>query len=133
MIIMNNEKIYALYVRTDDTNSSYMKYQLCVTFSSKIHKDFSAPIDIYLDFDHSGNSTQRPGFSQLVQDIKDEKICTVVVADIQRITEDTEFLKEFKTFCSKYKVNIIDVSQSPDTTNFRAEIAEMLSLDDQAE
>lgn len=44
-------------------------------------------IDFYIDDGYSGTTFDRPGFKEMIRDITDEKVNTIIVKDLSRLGE----------------------------------------------
>ncbi len=88
--IMNNYKV-AGYLRIskeekEQTNSIANQKQIINSYI-KNKKDFKL-VDYYIDDGYSGTNFNRPGFKKLLEDIKNEKVNTIIVKDLSRFARN---------------------------------------------
>lgn len=74
------------------------------------------PLRIYKDIGISAKDQKRPGFQELIDDIKQGKICMVVVTKLDRITRSLKDLIFLKDLFEEYDVAFVALTQNLDTS-----------------
>lgn len=70
----------------------------------------------YKDEGISAKDTKRPGFEELMQDIKAGRIQVVIVTRLDRITRSLKDLIEMMEFLQQYNAKLVSLTESIDTT-----------------
>lgn len=112
IVLENTEAIYARQsIDKKDSLSIDTQIEKCKALTSD-----SNACKIYIDKGFSGKNTNRPGFKDLMDDIKDGKINKVIVYKLDRLSRSTlDFgllMNEFK----KYDVSFHSISETFDTS-----------------
>ena len=98
-------------------NSIEAQQEACRAFiRSQKHEGWTALAKRYDDGGFSGGTMERPALKQLLGDIKDGKVDTVVVYKVDRLTRSlADFAKMIELFDSK-KISFVSVTQQFNTT-----------------
>ena len=73
-------------------------------------------IDFYIDDGYSGTTFDRPGFKEMIRDITEEKVNTIIVKDLSRFGRNhIEADNYIENFLPGYNVRIISVNDNIDT------------------
>ena len=73
-------------------------------------------IDFYIDDGYSGTTFDRPGFKEMIKDITEEKVNTIIVKDLSRFGRNhIEADNYIENFLPGYNVRIISVIDNIDT------------------
>ena len=114
------DKITALYCRlsnedklTGESNSISNQKDILLKYAKQNH--FLNP-KFYVDDGYSGTNFERPGFQQMIDDITDGKISTVITKDLSRFGRNSTMVGMYTnvTF-RKYNVRYIAVNDNYDT------------------
>jgi DNA invertase Pin-like site-specific DNA recombinase len=100
-----------------DFNSLDAQREACTAFiASQKHEGWSALEETYEDGGFSGGTLQRPGLQKLLADCTADKIDTIVVYKIDRLTRAlSDFAKMVELF-DTHKVTFVSVTQQFNTT-----------------
>lgn len=79
-------------------------------------KSRDKPYKIYKDIGISAKNKDRPGFKSLIKDIEANKIDSIVVNKLDRITRSLKDLLYIKDLCEEYNVSFISLTQNLDTS-----------------
>ena len=94
---------YAIYARISTKKESLdLQIRQVVSYIRKIKK--SDVCMIYEDNGISGKNTQRQGFQDLINDIKQQKIDVVVSTEVSRISRYLLDFQNFLSLCDKHGV-----------------------------
>ncbi len=108
----------ALYVRVSTLNQ--IERESLSTQESRLKAyckaNNIASYKIYKDAGISAKDIKRPALEQLMQDTEQEKIQTIIVTKLDRITRSLKDLIGLMEFFEKHKVKFISISQNIDTT-----------------
>jgi site-specific DNA recombinase len=98
-------------------NSLEAQREACSAYVlSQKHEGWTALVKRYDDGGFSGGTMERPGLEQLLGDIKDGKVDTVVVYKVDRLTRSlADFSKMIELFDSK-AISFVSVTQQFNTT-----------------
>ena len=99
-------------------NSLDAQREACAAYVlSQKHEGWSELADRYDDGGFSGGSMERPGLSQLLDDVRAGRIDVIVVYKVDRLTRSlTDFAKMVETFDAA-DVSFVSVTQAFNTTN----------------
>lgn len=112
---------YAVYSRkskfTGKGESTANQVQLCLRYLENQGKNLEDPgYKIYEDEGFSGGNTERPGFKEMMEDIREQKIQVVICYRLDRLSRNTsDFVKMMEVFRENH-VGFISISESFDTT-----------------
>ena len=100
-----------------DFNSLHAQREACAAYiESQKHEGWKLIKTHYDDGGFSGGNMERPALKQLLEDIEEKKINTVVVYKVDRLTRSlTDFAKIIDLF-DKYNVSFVSVTQQFNTT-----------------
>lgn len=79
-------------------------------------KSRDKPYKIYKDIGISAKNKDRPGFKSLIKDIEANKIDSIVVNKLDRITRSLKDLLYIKDLCEEYNISFISLTQNLDTS-----------------
>ena len=117
---MQAEKVTALYCRfSHDENfggdSDSIAHQKDLLENYAQTNGFTNYI-FYIDDGYTGVNFERPGIKQLIEDVQDEKIGTVIVKDSSRLGRNYLMVGQFtEILFPKYKVRYISIGDNHDT------------------
>jgi len=99
-------------------NSLEAQREACQSYIlSQKHEGWAVLVNHYDDGGFSGGTMERPGLKQLLNDIRDGKVDTVVVYKVDRLTRSlTDFAKIIEIFDAQ-KVSFVSVTQHFNTTS----------------
>lgn len=111
----DNERYIAIYARQSVDREQSVSIETQIEFCKREVLD--EPFKIYTDKGYSGKNTNRPGFIQMCEDIRNMKIKKVVVYRLDRISRSvldfSEMIQEFQ----KYKVDFSSTMEKFDTNS----------------
>ena len=139
---LNNDKITALYCRLskdDGTNNESMS----ISTQKTMLKDYAKRngflnCQFYVDDGYSGTNYDRPAFRQLIEDIQDGEVSTLITKDLSRLGRNyLETGTYIEVFFPNHNVRYIAINDGVDSidnaqmdiTPFRNIINEMYSKD----
>ena len=139
---LNNDKITALYCRLskdDGTNNEIMS----ISTQKTMLKDYAKRngflnCQFYVDDGYSGTNYDRPAFRQLIEDIQDGEVSTLITKDLSRLGRNyLETGTYIEVFFPNHNVRYIAINDGVDSidnaqmdiTPFRNIINEMYSKD----
>ena len=139
---LNNDKITALYCRlskNDGTNNESMS----ISTQKTMLKDYAKRngflnCQFYVDDGYSGTNYDRPAFRQLIEDIQDGEVSTLITKDLSRLGRNyLETGTYIKVFFPNHNVRYIAINDGVDSINntqmditpFRNIINEMYAKD----
>lgn len=104
-------------VYRDNSDSVSVQVQLCKDYAGIIFKDKETTFKIYdKDEGFSGKNTNRPGFQELMADVKNDTLDVVMVYKLDRISRNVqEFSAMYEVF-QQHNVSFVSVKESFDTT-----------------
>jgi site-specific DNA recombinase len=112
------QKFWAGYIRVSTDmqteRDSLLNQEERIVAYAKAQKK---PYQIYSDAGISAKDTDRPAFQQLISDIEANKIDTVVVTKLDRITRSLKDLIQLKELFDDYDVSFVSITQNLDTSN----------------
>ncbi len=87
--INNITALYCRLSRDDDYHGDSVSIQTQKQMLEQYAKQNSfSHTKFYIDDDYSDTSFERPGFQELVTDIKKNKVCTIITKDLSRLDHD---------------------------------------------
>src|SRR5690554_923563 len=105
----------AIYVRQSIDKKDSISIDSQIDFCKKEFEEGQA-YKTYIDKGYSGKNTNRPGFENLIKDIKSGLINKVIVYKLDRISRSTlDFAKIIDIF-NTYKVDFISTTEKFDTS-----------------
>lgn len=118
---MDNQKYYAIYSRkskyTSKGESIDNQIELCKKYLlSKYENITEKNIKVYQDEGFTGYNTKRPEFQQMLDDIKNYKIKTIIVYRLDRISRNVSDFCKLKDKLAKYNVDFMSVTENFDTS-----------------
>ena len=139
---LNNDKITALYCRLskdDGTNNESMS----ISTQKTMLKDYAKRngflnCQFYIDDSYSGTNYDRPAFRQLIEDIQDGEVSTLITKDLSRLGRNyLETGTYIEVFFPNHNVRYIAINEGVDSidnaqmdiTPFRNIINEMYAKD----
>ncbi|MFG6395447.1 MAG: recombinase family protein [Lachnospiraceae bacterium] len=139
---LNNDKITALYCRLskdDGTNNESMS----ISTQKTMLKDYAKRngflnCQFYVDDGYSGTNYDRPAFRQLIEDIQDGEVSTLITKDLSRLGRNyLETGTYIEVFFPNHNVRYITINEGVDSidnaqmdiTPFRNIINEMYAKD----
>lgn len=119
---MSKNGVYAIYSRkskfTGKGESIGNQVAMCREYiDENFGKEAAEAAMVYEDEGYSGKNLERPQFKRMLQDLKNKKLCGIVVYRLDRISRN---LADFSDLIDKLKVADIDfisVSEKFDTSN----------------
>ena len=119
---MEENLYYAIYSRkskfTGIGESIENQIELCKNMLiNKYGPDISSKILIYQDEGFTGYNTNRPEFQKMLEDIRAQKIKTIIVYRLDRISRNVSDFCNLKDELAKYNVDFISVTENFDTSS----------------
>lgn len=124
--IFNSEKegnnmnigIYARKsVYRDNSDSVIVQIKSCKDYANLLFNDKQITFKIYdKDEGFSGKNTERPSFMELLNDIKNHKLDTVIVYKLDRISRSVKDFSEIYEIMHSHNVTFLSVKESFDTS-----------------
>ncbi|MFA5033511.1 MAG: recombinase family protein [bacterium] len=74
------------------------------------------PYKIYKDLGISGKNTERPGFQNLIRDVKSNQVSSVIVTRLDRITRSLLDLINLEKIFEQYDTSFVSLTQNLDTS-----------------
>lgn len=118
----NDKRKIAIYSRkskfTGKGDSVENQVEMCKKYLSNKYDNIDIINDliIYEDEGYSGASTNRPKFQEMIKDIKEKKISSVICYRLDRISRNVSDFCSLKDELSKYDVSFISIKENFDTT-----------------
>lgn len=98
-----------------DESNSITNQKTIINSYIKNNSEFKL-IDFYIDDGYSGTTFDRPGFKEMIKDITEEKVNTIIVKDLSRFGRNhIEADNYIENFLPGYDVRIISVIDNIDT------------------
>ena len=98
-----------------DESNSITNQKTIINSYIKNNSEFKL-IDFYIDDGYSGTTFDRPGFKEMIKDITEEKVNTIIVKDLSRFGRNhIEADNYIENFLPGYNVRIISVIDNIDT------------------
>ena len=118
---MDNQKYYAIYSRkskyTSKGESIDNQIELCKKYLLGKYENITEKnIKVYQDEGFTGYNTKRPEFQQMLDDIKNYKIKTIIVYRLDRISRNVSDFCKLKDKLAKYNVDFMSVTENFDTS-----------------
>ena len=115
---MEKEKYIAIYSRkskyTGKGESINNQIEKCKNYLS--YKNINEKTIIYKDEGYTGYNIKRPEFQKLLEDIKQNKIKTLIVYKLDRISRNVTDFCNLKELFENNKINFISVTEQFDTS-----------------
>ena len=102
---MNNKKI-ALYIRVASADDESMKNQEHLMREYAADRGYSDVV-VYRDNGKSGLSLDRTGMNELVAEIRNGNISTVITKDLSRIARDWKLTHAFLDFLKEHGIELV--------------------------
>ena len=104
-------------VYRDNSDSVKVQIQLCKDYAGIVYKDKEITFKIYdKDEGFSGKNTNRPGFQELMADVRAGLLQAVMVYKLDRISRNVQEFSYMYEIFNQYHVSFISVKESFDTT-----------------
>ena len=104
-------------VYRDNSDSVNVQVQLCKDYAGIIFKDKDIAFKIYdKDEGFSGKNTNRPGFQELMGDVKNDMLDVVMVYKLDRISRNVQEFSAMYEIFEQHSVSFVSVKESFDTT-----------------
>lgn len=104
-------------VYRDNSDSVNVQVQLCKDYAGVIFKDKDVAFKIYdKDEGFSGKNTNRPGFQELMGDVKNDMLDVVMVYKLDRISRNVQEFSAMYEIFEQHGVSFVSVKESFDTT-----------------
>ena len=104
-------------VYRDNSDSVKVQIQLCKDYAGIVYKDKEITFKIYdKDEGFSGKNTNRPGFQELMADVRAGLLQAVMVYKLDRISRNVQEFSSMYEIFNQYHVSFISVKESFDTT-----------------
>jgi DNA invertase Pin-like site-specific DNA recombinase len=109
---MDQNKIIAAYVRTSTTDYVPMLKQAELAIRSLLDEEtFNAcKFTMYIDFGYLGTTKSRPAFEELLQDMNNGIVESVIVADMERLSRDAAIYEEIIHIARENDVEVTSLS-----------------------
>lgn len=110
--LLEQDKKCVLYVRvsSDDQSSpqdkdfsSLMQFDKCQQIA---RKQGLKPIKMFTDSQKDPNPLHRPGFSALMDYLKENDVCAVVIASLDRLTRNFQTYMKIEKLLNKKKIKL---------------------------
>ena len=104
-------------VYRDNSDSISVQIQLCKDYAGIIFKDQDIEFKIYdKDEGFSGKNTNRPGFQELMSDVRNNLLDVVIVYKLDRISRNVQEFSSMYDIFQQHNVSFVSVKESFDTT-----------------
>ena len=103
----SNTAIYSRVAQADEYRIRWQEEKLLQYAKLNGHNDCV----FYRDNGTSGMSLDRPGMKNLIHDIQDGIIGTVIVADQNRVARDYMLMRKWFMFLAKYGIVFLSVAE----------------------
>ncbi len=104
-------------VYRDNSDSVNVQVQLCRDYAGVIFKDKDITFKIYdQDEGFSGKNMNRPGFQELMSDVKKDMLDVVMVYKLDRISRNVQEFSAMYEIFQQHNVSFVSVKESFDTT-----------------
>ena len=98
-----------------DESNSITNQKAIINSYIKNNNEFKL-IDFYIDDGYFGTTFDRPGFKEMIKDITDDKVNTIIVKDLSRFGRNhIESDNYIENFLPGYNVRIISINDNIDT------------------
>ncbi len=104
-------------VYRDNSDSVSVQIQLCKDYAQIVFKDMDIQFRIYdKDEGFSGKNMNRPGFQELMEDVKRDILDVVMVYKLDRISRNVQEFSAMYDIFQQHNVSFVSVKESFDTT-----------------
>lgn len=104
-------------VYRDNSDSVSVQIQLCKDYAGIIFKDQDIKFKVYdKDEGYSGKNMNRPGFQELMADVKENLLNVVMVYKLDRISRNVQEFSSMYDIFQQHNVSFVSVKESFDTT-----------------
>lgn len=112
----------AVYTRVSTTMQAEKEYNSCEAQKDRIMSYIKSQEDLefakeYSDPGYSGGDLDRPGLKQLLRDIEEKKIDSVLTYKIDRLTRSSKDFYALIEFFEKFEVSYVSVTERFDTSS----------------
>lgn len=101
-------------VYSDNSDSTQAQYNIGLEYCQSHYEDFE--IYRYEDEGFTGANVNRPAFSRLVDDIKDDKLDVVICYKIDRISRNVSDFSSFFNMLAEHNVEFVSIKEQIDTS-----------------
>ena len=101
-------------IYSDKSDSTDVQYKLGSEYCKSHYTDYE--IYRYEDEGFTGANTDRPGYMQLISDVKDGKLDVVICYKIDRMSRDVRDFSEFFNLLSDHGVAFVSIKENVDTS-----------------
>lgn len=111
----------AIYIRVACKEISTDNY--CIESQKKCIEQFLKSFNnieskkYYIDNGYSGLNYNRPGFKRMIKDIKSQKVNTIIVMDMSRISRKNDVVYKILELHDKYDIDFISINDKLNTIN----------------
>ena len=121
MDIKNDGRKKAIYSRkskfTGKGESTENQIEMCKRYlQTRYDIDIENEVVVYEDEGYTGANTRRPKFQEMLKDIRDKKISTVICYRLDRISRNVLDFCSLKDELSNYDVSFISIKEEFDTS-----------------
>lgn len=103
-------------VYRDNSDSVSVQVQLCKDYANIVFKEKEIEFKIYdKDEGFSGKNTNRPGFRELMKDVKNNALNAVMVYKLDRISRNVQEFSSMYEIFQQHNVSFVSVKESFDT------------------
>ncbi|MCX5782566.1 MAG: recombinase family protein, partial [Elusimicrobia bacterium] len=111
----------AIYTRVSTDNQAEVEFNSCEAQEAKIRSFVNSQEDMeiyksYVDAGFTGANMNRPGLTDMLNDIRENKINLVIAYKIDRLTRSPRDFYQLIELFEKYGVNFISVTERFDTS-----------------
>lgn len=101
-------------IYSDKSDSTDVQYKLSTEYCKSHYNDFE--IYRYEDEGYTGGNTDRPDYTRLIDDVKDNKLDIVICYKIDRISRSVADFSKFFTILSDHGVQFVSIKEQIDTS-----------------
>lgn len=101
-------------IYSDTSDSTQTQYNLTFEYCKSHYTGYE--VYRYEDEGYTGANTNRPAYTQMVEDIKDGKINIVVCYKIDRVSRDVKDFSSFFSFLQDHGVEFVSIKEQIDTS-----------------
>ena len=111
----------AIYIRVACKETSTDNY--CIESQKKCIEQFLKSFNnieskkYYIDNGYSGLNYNRSGFKRMIKDIKSQKVNTIIVMDMSRISRKNDVVYKILELHDKYDIDFISINDKLNTIN----------------
>ena len=111
----------AVYTRVSTDNQAEVEFNSCEAQEAKIRSFISSQEDmdifkVYTDAGYTGGNLKRPAMEEMLEDIQQNKIDTIISYKIDRLTRSPKDFYQLIEVFEKYEVGFISVTERFDTS-----------------